>query len=146
MIRQDDSRLRKEINKWGCYYMCILYFANKYVGWEHSIADIDSNYYKEFRLDGWMDRECTILRPDAIFGYFGLVTRIKIDEHHKHKQPPHVMCRADEFEVLLWHNPKTGFGHFTAGNGTGIRTYDPLGESNTATHGYLESKRIFRML
>ena len=139
MILQRDSRLKAEINEWGCYLMSILFLVNKYTNRELS-PDIINELYHTFHKKGWIDEEIRILDPNSIFAYLGLSVRYT-DRH----ESPEVECREDEIEILRWEHSVYG-GHFTVGNGKGVCTYDTWGVSHAATEGTLASKRIFRRL
>jgi len=139
MILQRDIRLRPEINRWGCYLMAILFLVNKYTNRELS-PELINELYHVFQKHGWMDEECTILNPDAIFGYLGL----DVEYTDRHERPTRT-CGNDEIEILYFKHPHYG-SHFTCGDGWGHVTYDPWGVSHAATDGTLVSKRIFRRL
>jgi hypothetical protein len=140
MILQRDERLKPEIHHNGCYLMSILFMVNKYTNFSFS-ADLINHIYVKLLGRGWMENDCTILNPEAIFRYLELPVRYT-DRH----EPPTRICGPNEFEILLWSYPERGWLHFVAGNGCGITTYDPWGVSMTATRGHLESKRIFERL
>lgn len=139
MILQRDIRLRAEINEWGCYLMSILFLCNKYTNRELS-TELINELYHVFHKHGWMDENCRILNPTAIFGYLGLDVRYT----NRHERPERV-CSSEEIEILYFKHGEAG-GHFVCGNGRGIVTYDPWGVSRSATDGELVSKRIFRRL
>jgi len=139
MILQRDPRLRQEIQEWGCYFMSILFLCNKWTNFTFSTALIN-DLYKSFHKKGWIDEECTVLNPNAIFGF--LEFDVLYSDRH---EPPTRICLADEIEILCFHHWRYG-EHFTAGDGLGRVTYDPWGVSRCATEGELVSKRIFRRL
>ena len=138
MILQRDGRLRQEIQHEGCYLMCLLWFLNKFCNFQVEPSSVSDGLFALFLKRGWMTERCKILNPQAILTWGGVDCRYT-DRH----EPPTRECRADEFEILYWEHPEVG-GHFTAGNGAGIVTYDPWGVSRAATEGTLVSKRIFR--
>lgn len=138
MILQIDPRLRPEIQEFGCYLMSVLFFVNKYTNLPLS-PDIINQLYTRFIPLGWMDEQCTILNPNAIFGYLKLPVL-----YHDRYDPPDYICKPDEIEILKWENGNQS--HFTAGNGHGIVTYDPMGCAKTVKYGKLVSKRVFRLL
>jgi hypothetical protein len=139
MILQRDPRLRAAINDWGCYLCSIFFLVNKYTNRELS-TDLINTLYHVFHKRRWIDEECTILNPNAIFGYLGM--DVKYTDRHER---PSRTCAHDEVEILYFEHPQYG-GHFVVGDGWGHVAYDPWGVSRTATDGTLVSKRIFRRL
>jgi len=138
MILQIDGRLKPEIHKHGCYLLCLLYFANKFTNMEVDPASVNDGMWKLFTRREWMNEQAYILNPEAILNWCG----VNCTYTNTHETPDRI-CDDREFEILYWRHPETG-GHFTAGNGKGIVTYDPWGVSKAATEGALMSKRIFR--
>ena len=136
MILQTDYRLPKQVNKYGCYFMCILWFANKY---RHIILDTTyiTDFYHECVRHGHMDADCYIHKPDDLFRNQQLYA-VYTGKHESPDKP----CARGQIEILRWETPK-GSPHFVAGDGAGHVTYDPMGVSRTVRIGKLESKRIF---
>ncbi len=139
MILQRDARLREAIRTYGCYYMTLLFFANKYANAQLSVQKINGPLYYENIREGNMNSSCFIDSPAGILRSAGL----NAEYTGVHESPVYV-CDAGEFEALYFEHPKSG-GHFTAGDGNGNVTYDPWGVSISATEGELVSKRIFRL-
>lgn len=138
MILQRDARLRPEINEWGCYLMSILFLVNKYTNRALSPKLINELYHV-FHKHGWIDEECTILDPEAIFGY------MEFDVHYTNRyEKPIRVCGRDEMEILYFDGPAGD--HFVVGDGEGHAAYDPWGVSRAVNEGQLVSKRIFRRL
>jgi hypothetical protein len=136
MILQRDPRLRQEIQEWGCYLMSILFLVNKWTNFTLS-AELINDLYKTFHKKGWIDEECTILNPNAIFSFL----EMDVAYTNRH-EPPVRRTRKDEIEILKF---VSSYGpHFVAGDGDGHVAYDPWGVSNAIKHGRIESKRIFR--
>ena len=143
MILQRDPRLNDRINKYACYLMFIFYEVNKYTNYMFDPAIIN-DLYEVLLQHGYIDRDCFIIDPEAIFGFLGMP--VKYTGKH---ESPFRRCKEDEFEALMFKlirpNHKT-WVHFTAGNGRGVVTYDPWGCSKAVAEGYLISKRIFRRI
>jgi len=138
MILQRDTRLRQEIQEYGCYLMSIFYLVNKYTNFPFS-AEIINDLYHTFNKKNWIDSECTILNPNAIFGF--LEMDVKYTNRH---EPPERMTRKNEVEILRF---ESSYGaHFVVGDGDGHVAYDPWGISRAVRQGRIESKRIFRRL
>lgn len=143
LIRQDDERLRREIQDGWCYVFDHLFFVNKFLNFPFSAELINNELFYTLQHHKWVQDNGTVLRPEDVFGYFGLKTKIKWDSRYAHKRPAGEDCDENQFEILEYYNPNTKLGHFVCGNGHGIVTYDSLGESVTVRDGYLKSKRIF---
>ena len=138
MILQTDKRLVESINKWGCYYMGILFLGNRYTGYQFDTKKINDLF--DYCIDsGWMDDECYINDADAIFMELGLHTRF----HDKHEDA-WILCRDDEIEILRYQIGH--WKHFVAGDGHGHVAYDPMGASRAVREGELRDKRIFDLV
>ena len=147
MILQTDPRLLPEINKYGCYFMSICFFLNKYkkVMWT---TDKINDFYKlmvnignieaddDFTTANPIDAE--IIKPDKIFQSGGLIV-----EYLGHCSKDYI-CDSDKFEILKFVG-KNG-SHFVCGDGKGNVAYDPYGDSNSVRFGELHSKRVFRRI
>ena len=137
MILQRDKRLVGPIHKYGCYMMSILFLCNKYKNVELSAGDINDLYIL-FIDAGYMDEECFINDPSAIFGFMGLGVYY-YDRH----DPPFYSCQKDEIEILRFQYIK--WKHFVAGDGASHVAYDPYGTSKAVRLGELKDKRIFKI-
>jgi len=138
MILQRDTRLKQEIQEYGCYLMSIFFLVNKYTNFPFS-AEIINNLYHNYVKKGWIDSDCMILDPNAIFGF--LEMEVSYTDRH---EPPERQTLKNEIEILKY---VSEYGnHFVTGDGNGNVAYDPYGVSNAVKHGRLESKRIFRRL
>jgi len=137
MILQRDPRLNAAIHKYGCYFMSILFLSNKYTNCELSCSSILDVY--RIAVDGrWMDEECFINDPQAIFGFMGLPVYY-YDRH----DPPSYVCGKDEIEIL--HFQLENWKHFVAGDGMSHVAYDPYGTSKAVRLGKLMDKRVFKI-
>lgn len=139
MILQRDGRLREAIREYGCYYMSLLFLANKHTNVPLSAQKINGPLYFGNIQQGRMDASCFIKDPAGILRGLGLNARYT-GQH----EPPDRVCGPDEVEVLYFKSPAGG--HFVAGDGNGNVAYDPWGVSRAVTEGELVSKRIFRLL
>ena len=143
MTLQKDKFLKPAIQKYGCYYMCILFMVNKYINRGFDRKDI--NDLCEFIPSGWMGEDCYIKSPVDIFRYLGL----NVDDFRR--EGADYACKPGEFEILCFERTymKEGrpvtYTHFTCGNGTGVVTYDPSGVSNAVRYGTLRDKRVFEL-
>jgi hypothetical protein len=135
MILQTDKRLNEQINKYGCYFMSILFLANKYIGLQLSTTSIISVYNQSVKL-GIMESNCFINDPDNIFKNLGMEA-----EYTQRHEPPKRRCKDNEIEILCLKYPT--YNHFVVGDGKGNIAYNPMGK--TADGYYLKSKRIFKI-
>ena len=135
MILQTHPRLIPEIRTDGCYFMCLLWYANKYEGCLLS-PDVINELFGHFVHIHWLHVDCAVLNPQEILRHLGVDCRYT-DRH----EPAIRACWPNEFEILRWEYD--GKSHFTAGEGRGRVTYDPMGCSKTAKLGRLADKRIF---
>jgi len=138
MILQTDKRLVNPINKWGCYFLSILFLGNKYTGYQLGTKKIN-NFYDYCVDSGFMDESCYINDADGIFAEMGLHTRF----HDKHEDP-WILCRDNEIEILRYQIGH--WKHFCAGDGHGHVAYDPYGISRAVREGELRDKRIFDLV
>ena len=137
MILQRDARLNAAIHKRGCYMMSILFLCNKYKNIELSCAAI-IDLYTILIDNGWMDEDCYINDPEAIFGFMGLPVYF-FDRH----DPPYYVCKRDEIEILRFQY--AAWKHFVVGDGASHVCYDPYGMSKAVRLGQLIDKRVFKI-
>jgi len=135
MILQTDKRLNESINKYGCYFMSILFLVNKYLGLELSTDSILKIYDQSIK-NNIMESNCYVNNPDKLFNNLGL--RTKYTQVH---ESPNRKCSEDEIEILCL--KYSNYNHFVVGDGKGNITYNPMGK--TAPNYYLKSKRIFKI-
>ena len=143
MILQRDPRLNEHMNRYACYLMFIFFEVNKYKNYMFD-SQIMNDLYKVFISHGYIDRDCYIIDPEAIFDFLGM----PVEYTGKHESPTR-RCGENEIEALRFQLDRPGkypWRHFTAGNGNGIVTYDPYGVSRAVAEGRLISKRIFKMV
>jgi hypothetical protein len=154
MLYQTDPRLNKYINKYGCYFMCLAYYREKYQGlkWNASAINeiwqyaIDYGYITgDLNLDGDFDDagQLEIKNPNALCGLLGCGLRY-VDGHFPIDSPLAQGC----YTVTAWYNPRTRFTHFVQGSKRPVE-YDPIeGGSITVREGAPKSDglRIYQML
>ncbi|MBW2675137.1 MAG: DUF261 family protein [Deltaproteobacteria bacterium] len=147
MILQTDPILNEYINKYGCYFMSILFLVNKHTSRGFDRADINHIYDRLTDpkiANNWMTVKCFLNNPQVIFTFLGLPMAGVMKAH------PRYDTSAEQLEILRFERSYTNragelitYGHFVAGNGDGHIAYDPAGNSNAVKYGFLESKRIF---
>lgn len=136
MILQNDRRLNIKIQKYGCYFMSMLFLANMFKGIELSIEKIEQ-IYNECISKNFMNINCYISNPDKILTYLGLSC-----EYNNRHDSAFYKCNRNEIEILCIKYPT--YKHFVVGDGNGNILYNPMGL--TAPNGYIESKRVFKLL
>lgn len=150
MLRQDDKMMPDAVKHWGCYFMSVLYLAEKKRGKVFHADEIISIYRsclqtgiidKEVYKDGVLIDGCFVTDPISLFDVAGVRVSSVVKMDAKYKAGP------GEYELLCYHRPATATNrehtHFVAGI-DGKVAFDPLGQSNTVKYGYLKSKRIFK--
>lgn len=142
MILQTHSELIAAVKKYGCYFMSLLFLANKHGG-----VDLDPRRIMQLYSDAigrqLMDESCYIKDPGGILFLAGL--RATYSQRH---DPPDYLCDSDEIEILKFERPREPEGtwkHFVVGDGRGHVAYDPFGCSKTVAEGVLKTKRVFEL-
>ncbi len=136
MYRQNDPEVNP-INKYGCYYMSMVYLDEKVSGNKYTGNEIVGRWFKNWN-EGDMDVETTILDPSGVLEDFsGLLEFVG-------KKPASYTPGPMEYEILRFVRPD-GYVHFVVGDGTGQVEWDPWENSRTVREGKIESKRIFRV-
>lgn len=127
--------IMERIGKWGCYFLSIIYLAERITG-----TRIDAVVaYEQCVGEGWLGPDCFVTRPDKIIGYLtGKEWRVR---HEARAYRP----TDDELVIFRYERATTmqNLAHFVVGSQSGEIVYDPYGESQTVQHGRLASMRIF---
>lgn len=139
MILQTDSRMRDEIDKWGCYYMSLCFLANKYTGIELSAEDLNDRIYNQLIQHGLMKETCWIRDPVGILNYLGL----RCDSVGVYEPVTHAL-KDNEFQILRFKGKD--ISHFVVGTRSNECAYDPYGVSQAVETGELKAQRVFRRL
>lgn len=138
MILQIDSRLWWKVQDWGCNVLVAAWHAVRYGAYQFDPESFN-RLCERWVHYGVTDEELTILNYETVYRHLGL----PVDYTDRHESPDY-RCGKNEFEHLCWQNGS--MKHFTAGNGGGIVTYDPMGFSVTVRDGRIISKRIMRIV
>jgi hypothetical protein len=137
VILQTHPRLRPQIQRWGCYFMSLLWHGvmEKKVSLDPEIID---ELYMVFQKHGLMTDSCFIQNPIGILKHLG------IDARNVRKTHDSYLCSDNELEILQF---KAGgeISHFVAGDSLGNVTYDPYGRSRSVLEGECISKRVFEI-
>ena len=130
----------EKIGKTGCYFLSIVHVAEKYIG-----KYIDSyDAYKAAIRSKTMRDDCYVTDPSALLRMLtGVAWTVT-------KEPSDYATTKGEQEILYFERQDSAtmatqtIGHFVVGDGMGVVSYDPYGDSLTVSKGVLSSKRIFR--
>jgi len=154
VIRQDDKKLPLAINKWGCYFMSVIYLCGVKRGKEFDAVEIEAIYRaalttgivgKEKFIDGILIDGCYVMDPVSLFELCGVrLSSVR-------KENAQYVARPGEYEIQHWRREadtpngytNAAHDHFVAAI-NGKIAYDGLGASNTCKFGKLVSKRIFK--
>lgn len=113
------------IGKYGCYFLCLL----KATGYNE---DDIVHFYDVFLNKGYIDEECTILKPsDILYDLTGRNFKcVKTTE----------LPKKYEFAVEYWYNERTKLHHFKLSN------WDSIENSVTVREGKIESYRVYSLI
>ena len=154
MIYQTDRRLNPEIRKYGCAFMSLAYYRDRYIGvpWHASQLNMAWETAKDngvisgdLNLDGDTDDEgeCEIVSWTRLCHVLGLPLR-NVEGHHPIDSPLAEGC----YTVCAWYNPRTRFTHFVVGTERPVQ-FDPIGGGSvTVREGApkADGLRIFQRL
>lgn len=123
MDMRETVKAAEMIEMYGCYFLCLL---------QQGQVDESQIFklYKIFNNKGYIDEECTVLKPASIMEYLTgeKYTVIKTDV-----KP----TSGYAFYVEYWYNERTGLHHFK------LPDWDSIQNSVTSTEGVIESYRVF---
>lgn len=147
-INQSDPRLLREIQKYGCYFLCLADASPIVFEGAKGCQMLNGIWAKAIELrvisgdlnhDGDLDDDGEAEIQDATRlarEFFNL--KVRYDGiHHKADEiiPANVKVIIGQF---WWKS-----GHFVRINRLKKVTYDPYGQSNTVANGYLKTMRYF---
>lgn len=157
MLYQNDPRLvaqRPYLAKYGCAFMALAFYRERYEARPWKIADIVSAWDEalntgvisgDLNLDGDLDDggECEIQDWTGLCCILGLPL-VNIDGHFDPFDP----IISPFYSICAWYNPKTRFTHFVVGHERPVE-YDPIaGGSRTVREGHPahDGLRAFRLI
>lgn len=136
------QRVAALIGKAGCYFLCISHLAEKLIGAELEVFHV----YMLARTCAHMRENCFVDLPGGLLGMLagGKWQVLKAGDGLDSAGRPYDLPLAyalqpGELDVQRWEIPGETEGHFICADG-----WDPYGQSVTAAHGKLVSRRIFR--
>ena len=142
MIHQTDMDFEGHpIQKYGCFYLSTLWHVSTRLP-----ISLDTSAIKillalwdlsarTFNEKPPVSSDCYVNSYDRVAKWFGI-----IPIRPAAKARIEYLCAPDECELLVFEYK--GSTHCTAGNGSGIVTYDPIPYSPFVIHGRLIGKRI----
>jgi hypothetical protein len=141
------QRVAAMIGEWGCYFLCILRIAEKFL---NSILD-PFHFYLLARASGFMRENCYLDRPAGLLGaliggaWIVLKAGDGLDSAGKpYDLPLAYVLQPGELEIDRYEIAgEADSSHFVVGDGVTVE-WDPYGDSRTVRLGHLVSKRIFR--
>ncbi len=149
MILQTNKDLLPALNKYGCYFMSILY-ANFF--YDKDLSDTTDArsinvIFKVAQGLNYVDRDAFVNHPNGISKCFahhhGFANYVEYQGKHDQR---YEIVAPDEIILGAWYYRYT---HFVVMDGMGNKSknviYDPLGNSETVKHGQLMSTRIYRL-
>ncbi|QFP42658.1 DUF261 family protein (plasmid) [Borrelia miyamotoi] len=131
--KKNDLMLKKEIQKFGCYLLCLHYYISKIKTLEFTIFDINDNYNKFVNL-GYIKSNCFILNPCKIFNHYGINTDVRWEYKN-------YVSKSNEFEVSEVKTSRVPESHFIATNNS-ILLYDSLSIDSSGNQYYTTLKCI----
>lgn len=153
MIAQNDRRLNKLINLYGCRFRCLQAVAEMFSGKRLTAEDVESAYREHIKNPQIMNKNC----------------RCGTEEHHIVNKAFHLLgCRNScrqvgiirdglpvgwdgeavdyDFMILHWAS-QTADGHFTLADKEGVEIFDPWSENFDAPLGkkYIQRKLLYKV-
>jgi len=150
MKHQTDVQLQKYINKYGCFFMGMVYwFTFKLSEIDLSYAQLNSIWNEAIKLniisgdennDGDMDdyNELLILDKDQLLQLAKLKLR-----YIGSFLPDAVIKRPGQLYIGEFYNDRTKFTHFVGIDERFVTEYDPIKNSVTVREGILKTVRVF---
>lgn len=146
MVDQEDLALDPQIQKYGCYFLSILFLSGKL----QSMTVHDINVFRQSLLDNGISDitdDCTVENPEEVFKELGVCVRQIRNIDGSVVLPSQTETPLAGLEILCYYWPAKNFTHFMVGDGHGNIAYDPIHRgSNTAKFGKLKSKRLFALV
>ena len=137
MPLQTNERLKPEIQKEGCLWLCYIRAAGIVHKQTWDVHQL--NMFYEYCLDrGFINSRCRVIQPDLMLRKLGVRLTGWI-----RKEPLGYKPESNEIVIEEWFNPPTGHHHFVMGE---PYFWDSLGESVTVTDGSLLSYRVIPLI
>ena len=149
MKHQTDGKLQHYINKYGCFFMCMIYWlAYKKDNRELSYEQLNTLWNDaikngiisgDLNHDGDMDdsNELLILDKDKLLSLAGIKLKY-IGSYMAHDY----VKKEGQFYIGEFYNERTKFTHFIAVDENLKIVYDPIQDSVTGREGKIQTVRI----
>ncbi|MBB6213495.1 DUF261 domain-containing protein (plasmid) [Borreliella californiensis] len=135
-IKQSNKALRPEIQKWGCYFLCLHYYTSVFKKLEFNAYDINVVYYRFIAL-GYIKSNCFIKNLCMILNCYGIKSSVRYESLN-------YLCALNEFEISEVKIDKVNGFHFIATKNEEI-LYDSLDLKPRGKVFKVTSKRIFKL-
>jgi hypothetical protein len=134
MINEPVQKLMKQLGATGCYFLSLIRSAE--LATSKSLDAV--LVYLECAKRGWIDAECYLINPSAIYEYLvgGTWTVRKETKGYTPVFGDVVILRYERKGTMQTD------GHFVLGDYEKKIQYDPMGASQTVLNGELASLRI----
>ncbi|WP_215536778.1 DUF261 family protein [Borreliella bavariensis] len=77
-IKQNNRSLLGEIQRWGCYFLCLHYYTSVFKNIEFNAFGINVAYRRFLGL-GYIKNNCFIKNPCMILNYYGIRTSVRYE-------------------------------------------------------------------
>ncbi|WP_420025458.1 DUF261 domain-containing protein [Borreliella valaisiana] len=134
-IKQSNKGLLVEIQKWGCYFLCLHYYTSLFKKLEFNAFDINAAYYRFLGLD-YIRSNCFIKNPCLILNYYGIRSIARYETFR-------YLAATNEFEISEVKIKGVSGFHFIATKEQEI-LYDSLDLKPRGKEFKVTSKRIFK--
>ncbi|EEF83993.1 DUF261 domain-containing protein [Borreliella spielmanii] len=134
-IKQNNRSLLGEIQRWGCYFLCLHYYTSVFKNIEFNAFGINVAYRRFLGL-GYIKSNCFIKDPCMILNYYGIRTSVRYESFG-------YFAAANEFEISEVKIAGVNGSHFIATKEKEI-LYDSLDLKLNGKIFKVTSKRIFK--
>ncbi|XPC98135.1 DUF261 domain-containing protein (plasmid) [Borreliella japonica] len=135
-IKQKNKSLLGEIQRWGCYFLCLHYYTSLLKNLEFNVFGINLAYRRFLGL-GYIKKNCFINDPCMILNYYGIRTSVRYESSN-------YFVAANEFEISEVKIEGVNGSHFIATKEKEI-LYDSLDLKLNGKIFKATSKRIFKL-
>ncbi|WP_215538212.1 DUF261 domain-containing protein [Borreliella bavariensis] len=135
-IKQNNRSLLGEIQRWGCYFLCLHYYTSVLKKIEFNAFGINVAYRRFLGL-GYIESNCFIKNPCMILNYYGIRTSVRYESFGYFEA-------ENEFEISEVKIAGVNGSHFLATKEKEI-LYDSLDLKFNGKIFKVTSKRIFKL-
>ncbi|WP_215535948.1 DUF261 domain-containing protein [Borreliella bavariensis] len=135
-MKQNNRSLLGEIQRWGCYCLCLHYYTSVFKNIEFNAFCINVAYRRFLGL-GYIKSNCFIKNPCMILNYYGIRTSVRYESFG-------YFAVANEFEISEVKIMGVNGTHFIVTKEKEI-LYDSLDLKLNGKLFKVASKRIFKL-